>query len=220
MSLLGNPVVLASLTFLTDVSVWKQLGVALRYVKDGHAREKLIEFVACESITGARICKSLLDTLVRFSLDPKLCQAQGYDGASNMSGKFNGCQALFLEEAPQAGYFHCGSHKLNLVLSKSASVQLIPSMVCDMKSLVIFFKYSPKRQRALEKAIEDINKDRSDSERISQQKLKLLCDGWNVTSRLKICWLSTSHFWHSWNQWSPMLTKAGMPSPLWKQMAC
>ena len=113
MSLLGNPVVLASFTFLTDVSGWEQLGGALRYVKDSHAPEKLIEFVACESITGARISKSLLDTLVRFSLDPKLCRAQGYDGASNMSGKFNGCHALFREEAPQAGYFHCGSHQLN-----------------------------------------------------------------------------------------------------------
>ena len=71
---------------VTDVSEWEQLGVALRYVKDGHAHEKLIEFVACEGITGVEICKSLLDTLVRFSLDPKLCRAQGYDGASNMSG--------------------------------------------------------------------------------------------------------------------------------------
>ena len=45
---------------VTDVSGWEQLGVALRYVKDGHAHEKLIELVACESITGAEICKSLL----------------------------------------------------------------------------------------------------------------------------------------------------------------
>ena len=32
-------------------------------------------------------------------------------------------------------------------------------MACDMKSIGIFFKYSLNRQRGLENAIEDINKD-------------------------------------------------------------
>lgn len=159
---------------VTDVSGWEQLGVALRYVKDGKAQEKLIAFVACERVRGEDICKSLLATLVESGLDPKSCRAQGYDGASNMSAKFNGCQVLFREAAPLAGYFHCGSHQLNLVLSKSASLPIIHSMVCNMKSLGIFFHYSPKRQRALEKAIKNVNKEKDDP--ILQQKFKLLCE--------------------------------------------
>lgn len=48
-----------------------------------------------------------------------------------------------------------------------------------MKSLSIFFKYSPKRQRALKTAINDVNAQRKadgTSPEIAQQKFKLLCD--------------------------------------------
>ncbi|QHO38993.1 Zinc finger MYM-type protein [Arachis hypogaea] len=35
---------------------------------------------------------------------------QGYDGASNMRGEWNGLQALFLKDSPQAYYVHCFAH--------------------------------------------------------------------------------------------------------------
>ena len=41
---------------------------------------------------------------------------QGYDGASNMRGEWNGLQALFLKDCPYAYYVHCMAHKLQLVL--------------------------------------------------------------------------------------------------------
>ena len=139
---------------VTDISGWEQLGVAIRFVKNGLPVEKLIKFVACESIKGKDLCKSLLDTLQTLGLDVKFCRAQGCDGASNMSGWFNGCQALFLESPPLARYFHCGSHQLNLVLSKSASLPVVHAMVCDLNSLGLIFKFSPKRKRALKAAMQ------------------------------------------------------------------
>lgn len=41
-----------------------------------------------------------------------------YDGTNVMSDKFNGMQALFRKEVPQALYYvHCCNHRLNLVIA-------------------------------------------------------------------------------------------------------
>lgn len=37
-------------------------------------------------------------------------RAQGYDGASNMSGRHNSVQALMRQHAPDATYIHCKAH--------------------------------------------------------------------------------------------------------------
>lgn len=44
---------------------------------------------------------------------------QGYDGASNMSGKYKGVQAIVREEYLKAIYVHCAAHTLNLAVSKA-----------------------------------------------------------------------------------------------------
>ena len=69
-----------------DVSNWEQLGIILRYVKDRQPVERLLAFIDCESVTGERICESIVDTLRRVNLLPELCRAQTYDGAGNMAG--------------------------------------------------------------------------------------------------------------------------------------
>ena len=42
-------------------------------------------------------------------------RGQVYDGASNMSGAYNGAQAILLKKQPLAHYTHCISHRTNLV---------------------------------------------------------------------------------------------------------
>uniref|UniRef100_A0A3Q2QG90 TTF-type domain-containing protein n=1 Tax=Fundulus heteroclitus TaxID=8078 RepID=A0A3Q2QG90_FUNHE len=96
---------------VADVSNYEQLGVRIRYVKDGIPVERLIDFVGCDSITGEAVCTNLLTSLRKVGLDPKLCRAQGYDGA----GRVDGCAANFCKESPRAKYFHCASHQLNLI---------------------------------------------------------------------------------------------------------
>ena len=139
--------------------------------------ERLVTFVACSSVTGEDLCREIMSTLRKLGLDPKLCRAQTYDGAGAMSGHINGCQAKFREEVPRALYYHCSSHQLNLVLSKSA-VHGIQSMISDMKVLGIFFQYSPKRQRQLERSIEEVNIARTAAAKtpIPPLKLKVLCE--------------------------------------------
>ena len=43
-------------------------------------------------------------------------RGQGYDGASNMRGEWNGLQALILKDCPYAYYIHCLAHGLQLAL--------------------------------------------------------------------------------------------------------
>ena len=54
--------------------------------------------------------------LSRYNLHITNMRCQGYDGASNMSGAWNGLQALFLKEYPYAYYVHCFAHRLQLDL--------------------------------------------------------------------------------------------------------
>jgi len=44
-----------------------------------------------------------------------MLHGQTYDGASNMSGQYRGCQAIIAKEQPLALYVHCGAHAVNLV---------------------------------------------------------------------------------------------------------
>ena len=43
-------------------------------------------------------------------------RGQGYDGASNMRGEWNGLKALILNDCPYAYYVHCMAHQLQLAL--------------------------------------------------------------------------------------------------------
>ena len=55
------------------------------------------------------------------SLGLEKLRAQGYDRASNMSGKTNGVQALVRNHSPDAVYVHCKAHCLNLAIVHTCS---------------------------------------------------------------------------------------------------
>ncbi|GKF53393.1 zinc finger MYM-type protein 1-like protein [Tanacetum coccineum] len=46
----------------------------------------------------------------------KQLRGQGYDGASNMRGEFNGLKSLIQKENDSAYYVHCFAHQLQLVV--------------------------------------------------------------------------------------------------------
>ncbi|KAJ9566886.1 hypothetical protein OSB04_002852 [Centaurea solstitialis] len=61
--------------------------------------------------------KAALDALfAKHGLSFTKVRGQGYDGASNMSGKFNGLKALILSDNESAFYVHCFAHQLQLVV--------------------------------------------------------------------------------------------------------
>lgn len=57
---------------------------------------------------------------------------------------------------PLADYFHCSSHKLNLVASEAASLGVICNTLKRIQAVLVFFDGSPKRMEVLRKQINEI----------------------------------------------------------------
>ncbi|KAG8386355.1 hypothetical protein BUALT_Bualt03G0140200 [Buddleja alternifolia] len=100
-----------------DESKREQMAIVLRFVdKDGFIRERFFDIVHVEDTKSSTLKKEISRTLAHHNLDIQNIRGQGYDGASNMRGEWNGLQALFLNECPYAYYVHCFAHRLQLIL--------------------------------------------------------------------------------------------------------
>ena len=77
-------------------------------------------------------------------------RGQGYDGASNMRGKFGGLRTLIQNENPSAYYVHCFAHQLQLALVACAKAHKgVSAFFGNVNILVNFIKSSNKRQELL-----------------------------------------------------------------------
>jgi hypothetical protein len=66
--------------------------------------------------TSDSLKKALVEMLSDHGLVVAKLRGQGYDGASNMRGEFNGLQKLIRDKNPYAFYIHCFAHQLQLVV--------------------------------------------------------------------------------------------------------
>ncbi|XP_042387972.1 zinc finger MYM-type protein 1-like [Zingiber officinale] len=75
-----------------------------------------------------------------------ILRGQGYDGASNMRGAWNGLQALFLRDCPYAYYVHYFAHRLQLTLvSVAKDVSVIWEFFSHLDNIVNIVTSSIKR---------------------------------------------------------------------------
>lgn len=92
-------------------------------------------FIALHHVTDTS-SESLKDALYgildKYTLSISRIRGQGYDGASNMRGEFNGLQRKILDENPYAFYVHCYAHRLQLV---------VVSVTSSCSSIHDFFEY-------------------------------------------------------------------------------
>lgn len=119
----------------------EQLSIILRYAKNLEIVERFIGFVNCSTSRDAKGLATLIfDMLNKYNLNDLPIIGQAYDGASVMSGKNRGLQAIIKETHPQAVYIHCLAHKLNLVAVDScANVSYSKSFFNGLESLYIHF---------------------------------------------------------------------------------
>ncbi|XP_031282487.1 zinc finger MYM-type protein 1-like [Pistacia vera] len=105
-----------------DVAVKEQMAIVFCYVdKIGCVIEHFIGVVHVKN-TSAKSLKIAIDAFfVKHGLSLTSLRGQGYDGASNMRGEFNGLKTLILRENKLAFYIHCFSHQLQLALVKVVS---------------------------------------------------------------------------------------------------
>ncbi|XP_066317487.1 uncharacterized protein [Miscanthus floridulus] len=138
-----------------DVSWKEQMAVVLRYVdKCGIVKERFVGLVHVKETNSVSL-KSAIDALFAdLKLSLKQVRGQGYDGASNMRGEFNGLQSLIMEENSSAYYVHCFAHQLQLVLVATARKHKGVSEFFTMISMLLNVVGGSSKRRDM---IRDIN---------------------------------------------------------------
>ncbi|CAM8920228.1 unnamed protein product [Rhodiola kirilowii] len=100
-----------------DESKKEQMSLVLRFVdKDGCIQERFFGLLHVKDTASLTLKDGILSMLSQYNLDIMSIRGQGYDGASNMRGEWNGLQALVSRECPYAYYVHCFAHRLQLSL--------------------------------------------------------------------------------------------------------
>ncbi|XP_060855631.1 uncharacterized protein LOC132933349 [Metopolophium dirhodum] len=82
-------------------------------------------------------------------LDGTKLVGQGYDGCATMAGKINGVQIILREKYPHALFFHCASHKLNLVVNDLNCVPEIRNTISTVKDIINFFREAVLRRKCI-----------------------------------------------------------------------
>ncbi|KAL3654079.1 hypothetical protein CASFOL_003760 [Castilleja foliolosa] len=109
-----------------DESKKEQMAIVLRFIDvEGIIRERFLDLVHVRDTMSLTLKTSMWKQLLQYQFDVSKIRGQGYDGASNMRGEWNGLQALVLKDCPYAYYVHCFAHRLQLALV-SASRDVIP----------------------------------------------------------------------------------------------
>lgn len=141
----------------SDVSGTEQMSLCARYldkVNDNYVvREDFLKFVPVYDLRGFALSNVIKESITNLGLDLNSVRGLGFDGASNMSGIFNGCAAKFQQSYPQAIYVHCASHSLNLALSHSCTIPEVRNCLGTINKIINFFRSSCKREKVLKDKI-------------------------------------------------------------------
>ena len=106
--------------------------------------------VATTETTGSSLANTIMTKLEAIGLSIGQARGQGYDGASNMSGKFRGVQAKIAEVQPLAVYTHCASHRLNLAIAQACKNKDVSQLLGLISNVNTFLKSSAARTAKLQ----------------------------------------------------------------------
>ncbi|CAN1190219.1 Zinc finger MYM-type protein 1 [Linum perenne] len=96
-----------------DASGREQMALIFRFVNSaGILTERFFAIKGVSETSSETLKQVICDVLSQYNLQVEKLRGQGYDGASNMSEKFNGLKALFLKDCPYAYFVHCFAHRL------------------------------------------------------------------------------------------------------------
>ncbi|XP_020426606.1 zinc finger MYM-type protein 1-like [Prunus persica] len=134
-----------------DESGKEQMTIILRFVDcDEFIRERFFDIVSVVDTNALTLKKVICKVLGNNDILVENMRGQGYDGASNMRGSWNGLQALFLQDCPYAYYVHCFAHRLQLALNGVAKdVKVLWRFFLMLTNIVNFISTSAKRRSEL-----------------------------------------------------------------------
>ena len=128
-----------------DCGKIEQISVCVRYICEGVLHEDFFNFVRAEGLDANSIMEKLSNLLSVMGVCSRdHIVAQCYDGASTMSGRLRGLQALMRSKVcPMALYVHCWAHRLNLVVVACCqNIDKAVSFFASIQQLYTFFSAS------------------------------------------------------------------------------
>lgn len=131
-----------------DVAGKEQLSIGVRFYDESKRKikEEFVGFVELKAQNASAIAEATDNFLISSNLPTEDCVGFGFDGCSTMAGKEGGVQAILRKKYPRALYFHCSSHKLNLVVNDANAVPEIRNTVATIKDVIMFFRESTIRR--------------------------------------------------------------------------
>ena len=128
----------------------EQMKLMLGYCLNGKLLERFICFKDLPKTDAETIKEAITGTLASIGLNIENARRQGYDGAANMSGAYNGVKTKILEINPLALHVHCHSHCLSLVLVDACrSLFEAKLFFGNVQMLYIFFENGSRRHSTL-----------------------------------------------------------------------
>jgi len=139
-----------------DVSNVDQLTFTLRYVlNDGHPVERILAFIPITSHNGRNLYQEITETFWKYDINIDNCVGQTSDNAANMSGKYNGVQALIKEVNRCAVYVPCIAHSLNLSgVCAASSCTDATVFFAFVQNIYVFLSASIHRWKAMKDVLE------------------------------------------------------------------
>ncbi|KAL5845765.1 hypothetical protein ACOSQ3_009289 [Xanthoceras sorbifolium] len=195
-----------------DESNREQMAIILRYVDlKGFVRERFFQVISVHDTNSSTLKKEICNVLARYNLSVENLRGQGYDGASNMRGEWNGLQALFLKDCSSAYYIHCFAHRLQLALVAVArEVHDIWLFCSKLNSIVNFVSASSKPSTLLEKLINNgLNSNICGEAKALQSKSQDILNAMNLVSTTKMLLLELRE--NGWNTFLESVLNSRFP---------
>ena len=127
------------------------MALVLRFVNsEGFIKERFLDVIHVTNTAALTFKEAICTILADNNLNVRDIRGQGYDGASNMRGEWNGLKALILNECPYAYYVHCMAHQLQLALvAASREVHEVHNFFQNAILIINVVSASPKRNDEL-----------------------------------------------------------------------
>ena len=125
----------------------EQMSICCHYLDCSGIIEQFLGFVELKYLGAQSLANTIKEFLDRIGLDVQYCVSQSFNGASVMSGKFNGLQAKIRQMAKNpCPYMHCYVHRVNLVLADvSKNVQEVHDVIGILEPIYAFQSSSTLR---------------------------------------------------------------------------
>jgi len=136
-----------------DISGVEQLTIVIRFLDKQSSplkiREEFLGFLPLDKLDAESVATKILSFMEDSGLNlDKLC-GQGYDGCATMAGKVGGVAKLIRDRYNKALYFHCASHRLNLVINDLNKIMVIRNTIGTIKEIIKFYRESTLRRNLI-----------------------------------------------------------------------